>query len=219
MHVSLSDLIDKVLTPVYDAVKDMHYSLQLALILTVVIVTQGPKLLALRTRWLDYRLNRNRLQFEKERLETLKLHYEIEAIKKTNNLPTDTYETDLFQEEKKSTFSIKYPHFPRLWFKLESHIQQKKMWSWLNKKPLLANILVYVNYLFITLGFYLFAFSTISMLVVSFTVDSFIRDLGLGPTVTINLVYLVLTGFFFYWKKVFSHWHKELDEKQTKDSI
>src|SRR5712691_2724831 len=51
------------------------------------VMVVAPRVVQLRTSWLDFRLGRRELELEKGRLELLKLRYEIEAIRKTHNLP------------------------------------------------------------------------------------------------------------------------------------
>lgn len=220
MSNSLDEFIDKFLKPGFEAVQAMPYWLQLVLVLAVIIVTQGPKLLALRARWFDYRLNRNRLQFEKERLETLKLHYEIEAIKKNNSLSTDAYETDLLKEQQKTSINITNlhlpTHFPKLLLKLDAHIKQKQLWGWVTKYPRFGKFLVGALYLFIALNAYVTAFVAISMIVISLSVESFTTELGgVGPVLAMDMIYVLITLVFFYWKRVFAHFQTLLDINQA----
>lgn len=204
----LENFAEKVFQPVIDAVSAMHYSFQLALILAVIIITQGPKLLALRSRWIDYRLNRNKLEFEKERLETLKLHYEIEAIKKQHSLPTDEYENELFRdrEGQKTAFKFKYPEFPNFFTKVEARINRKPLWQWVARNPGAGKIVLNILYYLIAFYAYIFAFGTISLIAVAIFDKTFVAQLGIDGALGMVLMYFVFTALSFYWKKVYAHW-------------
>ena len=83
------------------------------------------------------------------------------------------------------------------------------------KNPLLGKILINVIYLMLAAFAYISAFITIGMVAVSLTSDDFITELGILGALSINLVYLLFTAAFFYWKKVFAHWRIVLEEKES----
>lgn len=202
----LDGLTEKVFQPVVEAVTSMHYSLQLSLIVVVIIITQGPKILALRARWIDYRLNRNKLQFEKERLETLKLHYEIQALKKEHGLTTDEFETELFRESPKSALKFRYPEFPQIFRKLEAHIEKKSLWQWVESNPKAGKIVLNILYYIIAFYAYITAFATISLFAVTVFDETFAEETGTEAAAGIIIIYLIFCAVLFYWKKVYSHW-------------
>ena len=208
----MDELIKNTLAPVYEAFKGMSSTMQLILVVVVLIITQGPKLLTLRARWYDYRLDRNRLQYEKERLETLKLHYEIEAIKNSNGFSTDAYENELRKGSHKSPLSIKYPHIPRLVLKIQTHINEKKLWRWVENFPRVGKFSLDLLYGWIAVNSYLTAFATVSIVFMSFTAEVFRSEFGTGGILFINLAYIVLTAIFFYWKELLAHQRKLLHE-------
>ncbi len=54
--------------------------------ITLVLLV-APRLIELQSSWLDFRFGRRNLDFEMQRLELLKLKYEIEALRKEHDLP------------------------------------------------------------------------------------------------------------------------------------
>ncbi len=210
----MDELFNAVLKPVIDAVKDLHPAFQVALVVIIIIITQGPKIFALRARWKDYRLNRSDLKYLKEKLEILKLHYEVELIKKEKNLIKDDFEKELFPKTDKdeTKFSIKYSRFPNLIHKLELHIKNKQLFDWL-KDTLIGRIIIHSLYILITVLAYLSGFITISVIFVTIGVEDFRAALEAGGLLFINLIYILTTSLLFYWSALFSHYRKLLKNK------
>jgi hypothetical protein len=98
------------------------------------------RLASLRDAWFDFREGRSKLLLEKQQLEILKLKYEIEAIRKANQLPEIT-PLPLAPQVTKKTHTVPP--------------QRSPTWLWLTKHPLFGEVLLRVVQILV--GFYLVA--------------------------------------------------------------
>lgn len=114
------------------------WQLLIGAIVLVTLVAQ--RLASLRDTWFDFRAGRSKLLLEKQQLEILKLRYEIEAIRKANQLPEIT-SVPLAPQVTKETRVVQ----PR----------RSPTWEWLTRHPVFAELLLRVAQVIV--GLYLFA--------------------------------------------------------------
>ena len=107
-------------------------------IVIVSLVVQ--RLASLRDTWFDFREGRSKLLLEKQQLEVLKLKYEIEAIRKANQLPEITPIPSPQQAREQTPTVLSRP---------------SPTWLWLTKHPFFGE--VFLRVVQVIVGFYLFA--------------------------------------------------------------
>ena len=148
-----------------------------ALAAIALLIVLGPRLIDIRRNFLDERAGRRRLEIEKTRLEVLKLHYEIEKLRKKH--PLQDIEDVLLQ-----------PPTP-----LEPEPDEPEMSRiprWFTKHMGLSKVLLLAMEALLAFPMILFAVSTISIPVLFFAVD------GVDPKVAlVAIIYASITWFFY----------------------
>lgn len=116
----------------------------------VLITLVAQRLASLRDTWFDFRVGRSKLLLEKQKFEILKLKYEIEAIRKNNQLP------EIVPAPSEQLINEKAPAaLPRY----------SPTWVWLTKHPIFGEIFLRLIQVFLV--FYL-VFSVAGLIAVPF---------------------------------------------------
>jgi hypothetical protein len=154
----------------------------------------SPKLLELRSSWMDLRLGRRNLDLERQRLELLKLRYEIEALRSQHGLP----EVDVLPPvlDVARTLAVPSPtasgsaaEVPR--DTPEGLVQKSAIGRWLARHPLLGRP---TSWLFqIVFGFLTAILGSSTVMLLWMSIDEQEPEFSWWMTLVVAVLYALLT--------------------------